>query len=174
MDRPVLVVDDEADLAATYERLLRRQGYRAVYEPSARCWERELASVEGEFSRRRRIAAGNCQQIVQLRSMLNPLRHGWVAFSFFSHKVLRTAAPLFMLAALVSSFWLPWPWIAVAIGAQGLLYFSAYAGYLCHRRGKTVRWLSPPLYFCLGNLAMLAGLVKFCVSRDRLGWERAR
>ena len=30
MDRPVLVVDDEADLAATYERLLRRQGYRAV------------------------------------------------------------------------------------------------------------------------------------------------
>ena len=29
-DTPVLVVDDEADLAATYERLLRRQGYRAV------------------------------------------------------------------------------------------------------------------------------------------------
>ena len=150
------------------------QGYRAVYEPSARCWERELASVKGEFARRRRIAAGNCQQIVQLRSMLNPLRHGWVAFCFFSHKVLRTLAPLLMLAALISSLWLPWPWIAAAVGAQGLLYVSAYAGYLCQQRGKTVRWLSPPLYFCLGNLAMFAGLVKFCVSRDRLGWERAR
>jgi DNA-binding response OmpR family regulator len=28
--RPILVVDDEADLAATYERLLRRRGYRAI------------------------------------------------------------------------------------------------------------------------------------------------
>ena len=51
---------------------------------------------------------------------------------------------------------------------------SAVAGYLCQRSGRIVRWLSPPLYFCLGNLAMLAGLLKFCFSRDRFGWERAR
>ena len=30
MSNPILVVDDEADLVATYERLLRRQGYRVV------------------------------------------------------------------------------------------------------------------------------------------------
>jgi two-component system, NtrC family, response regulator PilR len=29
-ERPILVVDDEADLIATYERLLRRRGYRVV------------------------------------------------------------------------------------------------------------------------------------------------
>ena len=29
-DGPVLVVDDEADLISTYERLLRRKGYRVV------------------------------------------------------------------------------------------------------------------------------------------------
>ena len=29
-DGPVLVVDDEADLVSTYERLLRRKGYRVV------------------------------------------------------------------------------------------------------------------------------------------------
>jgi cellulose synthase/poly-beta-1,6-N-acetylglucosamine synthase-like glycosyltransferase len=149
------------------------QGYRAVYEPSARCWEREFASVEGEFARRRRIAAGNCQQIVQLRHMLSPA-YGWVAFCFFSHKVLRTLAPLVMLAALCTSFWLPWPWIAAAVGIQALLYLSAYAGYLCHRRGRCLRWLSPPLYFCLGNLAMLSGLWKFCFRRRSMGWERAR
>jgi two-component system response regulator PilR (NtrC family) len=28
MNHPILVVDDEADLVTTYERLLRRQGYR--------------------------------------------------------------------------------------------------------------------------------------------------
>ena len=27
---PILVVDDEADLVSTYERLLRRQGYRVI------------------------------------------------------------------------------------------------------------------------------------------------
>jgi len=149
------------------------QGYRAVYEPGAKSWEHETTSVEGEFARRRRIAAGNCQQINALRSLLNPLR-GWVALCFFSHKVLRTLAPLLMIGTLISSWWLPRPLGALALILQGLLYASAYAGYLCQRRGKNVRWLSPPLYFCLGNLAMLAGLIKFCVSRQRPSWERAR
>ena len=149
------------------------QGYRAVYEPSAVAWERELASVEGEFSRRRRIAAGNCQQLVELKSLLSPLR-GWIALTFFSHKVLRTLAPLFMLSVLVTGFWLPTPWAAVALALQGALYAAAVAGYVCQRRGRVVRWLSPPLYFCLGNLAMLAGLLKYCLSRKQLVWERTR
>ena len=149
------------------------QGYRAVYEPAAVSWERELASVEGEFARRRRIAAGNCQQIVELRHLLDPTR-GWVAFSFFSHKILRTLAPVFMVAVLLSCFWLEMPLRAAALSAQAVLYGSALAGYVCQRRGLTVRWLSVPLYFCLGNLAMLAGLFKYCVSRQPTSWERAR
>ena len=36
MDNPILVVDDEADLVTTYERLLRRQGYRVVSAGSLR------------------------------------------------------------------------------------------------------------------------------------------
>jgi len=36
MDDPILVVDDEADLVATYERLLRRRGYRVVSAGSRR------------------------------------------------------------------------------------------------------------------------------------------
>ena len=149
------------------------RGFRAVYEPAAVAWERELASVEGEFARRRRIAAGNCQQIIELMSLLNPFR-GWIALSFFSHKVLRTLAPLFMLSLLISGLWLPKPWAMIAFLLQGVLYASAFAGYLCQRRGRVVKWLSPPLYFCLGNLAMLAGLLKYCFSRQQPLWERAR
>lgn len=149
------------------------QGYRAIYEPQAVSWERELVSVEGEFARRRRIAAGNCQQIVALRRLLNPFR-GWVALCFFSHKVLRTAAPVLMVAVLVSSWWVPQPLGGVMLAGQGLLYASAYAGFVCQRRGRLVRWLSPPLYFCLGNLAMLAGLLKYLFHRDQPVWERAR
>ena len=149
------------------------QGFRAVYEPRAVSWEQELASVEGEFARRRRIAAGNCQQIVELRRLLHPV-HGWVALCFFSHKVLRTLAPLFMVTLLVASAWLPQPWVWIALGLQTTFYASAFVGYQCQRRGRVVPWLSAPLYFCLGNLAMLAGLLKFCFHRHQLSWERAR
>lgn len=150
------------------------QGYRAVYEPEAVCWEREVASVRGEFSRRRRIAAGNCQQMVQLYRLLNPFAHGWVAFCFFSHKVLRTLAPLLLLSALIASLWLPVPWAALTVSFQALFYASAWVGYQCQRRGRLIGWLSAPLYFCLGNLAMLAGCVQYCFNRQHLGWERAR
>jgi cellulose synthase/poly-beta-1,6-N-acetylglucosamine synthase-like glycosyltransferase len=150
------------------------QGFRAVYEPSAVAWERELASMEGEFARRRRIAAGNCQQLAALWRLLDP-RRGWVALEFGSHKVLRTFAPVFLLALLAATPWLPAASRAWALAGQGLLYGSAVAGYLCQRRGVVVRWLSPPLYFCLGNLAMLAGIIRFGFTRGRpIAWERAR
>jgi cellulose synthase/poly-beta-1,6-N-acetylglucosamine synthase-like glycosyltransferase len=147
------------------------QGYRAIYEPEALAWERETASVEGEFARRRRIAAGNCQQMVALRRMLSPF-YGWVAWSFFSHKVLRTLAPVFLLLLLVSSLWLPQPERAAALGAQGALYGAALLGYWCQRRGRRVRWLSAPFYFCFGNMAMLAGVLQYASRRDRIDWGR--
>ncbi|MBI4355956.1 MAG: glycosyltransferase family 2 protein [Candidatus Omnitrophica bacterium] len=173
--RPLFQPLDDAAINDDYLIPMRivAQGYRAVYEPRAVAWEREQTSVRGEFARRRRIAVGNCQQIVTLRHLLHP-RHGWPAFLFFSHKVLRTAAPLFMLALAVSSLQVPTPWAAVLVGLQALFYGSAVVGYLCQRRGRMVKWLSPPLYFCLGNLAMLAGLLKYSFDRRRLVWERAR
>jgi len=149
------------------------QGYRVVYDPDVITWERELVSVEGEFARRRRIAVGNCQQTIALRRLLSP-RFGLVALCFFSHKVLRTAAPLVLLMLLGSSFWLPARLAAVMLILQGLLYTSAFLGYLCQRWGRVVRWLSPPFYFCFGNLAMLTGLLRYCFSPRRYTWERAR
>jgi hypothetical protein len=149
------------------------QGYRAVYEPEALAWEQEATSLSGEFARRRRIAVGNCQQTIELWSLLNP-RSGWVTLSFFSHKVLRTVAPVFMLSLLVSSSWLPRPWAWTFLALQAVFYAIAWVGYLCQRRGVAIRWLSPPLYFCLGNLAMLAGLARYVVSQQQVSWDRAR
>lgn len=147
------------------------QGYRAVYEPEAVVWEYELASVEGEFARRRRIAAGNCQQMVALRRMLSPFR-GWIALCFFSHKVLRTLAPLFLLALLICSLWLPQPLGSLSIAAQALLYASAWLGYRCQQQGRQVRWLAIPFYFCFGNLAMLAGFVQYLTNPKHIAWGR--
>ena len=150
-----------------------RQGFRAVYEPEAEAWELEVASVKGEFARRRRIAAGNCQQIVALRGMLSPV-YGWVAFCFFSHKVLRTAAPLALISLAFSSLFLPRPFVWIAIGCQAALYGGAWIGHQLQKRGYHVKLLSPLLYFCLGNAAMLAGLLAYCFRPASVRWERAR
>lgn len=147
------------------------QGLRAVYVASAVAWEREVASVEGEFARRRRIAAGNCQQMVELAGLLHP-KHGWVAFTFFSHKVLRTLAPLFLIAALIATPWLAQPWFSAAVLGQALLYGSAWLGFCLQKQGVHIRWFSPPMYFCLGNLAMLAGLIQFFLIRKQVAWQR--
>ena len=45
MTPAVLVVDDEADFLATYERLLRRHGYRTI---TAGTLQAALAALEGE------------------------------------------------------------------------------------------------------------------------------
>jgi len=45
MDRPVLVVDGETDLTVSYERLLRRRGYRVVSASSCRAG---LLALAGE------------------------------------------------------------------------------------------------------------------------------
>lgn len=44
-DQPVLVVDDESDLVMTYERLLRRQGYRTI---SAGSRQAGLAALQAQ------------------------------------------------------------------------------------------------------------------------------
>ncbi len=45
MTRAILVVDDEADFLATYDRLLRRQGYHTI---TAATLQGALAALEGE------------------------------------------------------------------------------------------------------------------------------
>jgi len=149
------------------------QGYRAVYEPAAVSCEREVASVEGEFARRVRIAMGNCQQIVALPGLLLPTR-GWVALCFVSHKILRTLAPLALLSMAAGSFTLAWPLSGVALSLQALLYGSAWFGYVCQQRGLRIAWFSPPLYFCFGNLAMLVGLIRFCFGGRKPAWASRR
>jgi len=153
-------------------RIVHR-GFRAVYEPRAVCWERETVSVQGEYARRRRIAVGNCQQMAEIAGLLHPARW-WVLFEFLSHKVLRTLAPLFMLALLPASLWLEEPWNLIVFGAQAAFYAAALAGYGLQRFGVSVKLLSAPMYFCLGNLAMLAGVIRYCRGPRGAVWGRVR
>src|SRR5262249_2777016 len=82
-----------------------RTGCRIVYDGDAVAREETPPNVGAEFHRRSRIGAGGFQSIGLLWRLLNP-RSGWVAFTFFSHKILRWVCPFFLVAAFVTNLFL--------------------------------------------------------------------
>ena len=71
------------------------QGYRIAYEPKAFSIEEAGSSMQQEWSRKTRIAAGNYFNIQFLTKFFQP---SLVSFMFFSHKFLRWISPfLFIL-----------------------------------------------------------------------------
>ncbi|MFK7899174.1 MAG: glycosyltransferase [Cyclobacteriaceae bacterium] len=58
-----------------------------------------------EFKRKKRIATGNFQNLIRFRKLLISKRKG-LAFSFWSHKVLRWLGPLFLITILLSNLYL--------------------------------------------------------------------
>ena len=78
------------------------KGYRAKHADDMNALELEQAGQDQDHYRRRRIAAGNCQQLLRLKHLMLP-RHGGVAFTFFSGKGLRVLMPFLMLIALIGS-----------------------------------------------------------------------
>ena len=70
------------------------KGYRIQYALRAYAAEAASADIHEEFKRKIRIAAGNLQAIRRLPELLNPFRHGMLAFQYFSHKFCAPLSPL--------------------------------------------------------------------------------
>jgi exosortase len=78
-----------------------KSGCRIIYDADAVATEETAPDIRGEFRRRSRIGAGGFQALGLLWPLLSPT-HGWLAFSFLSHKVLRWLCPFALLAMLLS------------------------------------------------------------------------
>ena len=99
-----------------------RDGYQAINELDAVCYEDVSDHLPEEFRRKARISAGNFQNLAEFRALLSP-RWGGVAFAWWSHKVLRWLTPHLLLLLLLATLGL------VALGA-GWFYQLALAGQL--------------------------------------------
>jgi len=151
---------------------IRFAGHRIVYDPEAIGVEEAAPSFSVEFHRKVRIGAGDYQTLIRNPQFLNPFS-GLPAFAYFSHKVLRWLVPFFLLAAWLSNLILATrPFYVVTFGAQSLFYLLALLGWFRFRAGRTPRILSPLLYFCGMNLALLFGLVQFLAGLQRGVWRR--
>lgn len=152
-------------------RLMDR-GYRVVYEPEAIAYEETTEDYAQEFGRRARIAAGNFQSLGMVPGLLAPSA-GFKAFAFWSHKVLRWAAPAFMLAALVANlFLLGSPLYQATLAAQIGFYGLALAGRFGLFRGKLRKAASVAHYFVTMNVALAVGFWRFLRNSQRVTWDR--
>lgn len=150
------------------------EGWRVIYEPAAVTWEEASPSLRGEWMRRVRMAAGGFQAMRQLRGLLSP-RYGLIAFQYFSHKVLRWLAPLFMLLALGTAAALTsWPFYRLCFWGQIGFYALAGLGGLLEIVGVRSKWLQIPFYFCFTNATALGGLVRYFSRKQTVLWARAR
>ena len=151
-----------------------RDGFRAINELGAVCYEDVSDHLPEEFRRKARISAGNFQNLREFRALLWPPWRG-VAFAWWSHKVLRWLTPQLLLVLLAATAGL------VARGA-GWVYGLALAGQVglpllllfdvaLRRAGIHWRLLRFITHFYSMNAALLLGYWRYLRGIKTTVWQ---
>ncbi|MHB1286921.1 MAG: glycosyltransferase family 2 protein [Leptospirales bacterium] len=152
--------------------LVLSRGLRTVYEDQAIVAERHQTDVKGEFRRRIRISHGNFQQIFFLLPILG-FRDFRVFFVFWSHKVIRAFQPLYLGAILLIPLFLKGSLYGLFFDLQAAFYLLGLFSLLFKKPRKI---FAIPLYFVMGNAAILGGFLRqIRQGRQRaiLQWEKS-
>jgi cellulose synthase/poly-beta-1,6-N-acetylglucosamine synthase-like glycosyltransferase len=152
------------------------QGLRAVYEPAAVCTEETNRQTDKELKMRVRVIAQTFTDLWRHRAMMNPFRSGFYAVQLLSHKVMRYAVPLFLIAILATSAILARHSMVYSIVfvAQIGCYLSTLGAWMLERAGVHSRMLALPQYFALSNLAALIAFYQFLRGERYAYWETNR
>jgi cellulose synthase/poly-beta-1,6-N-acetylglucosamine synthase-like glycosyltransferase len=152
-------------------RIVRR-GYRVLFEPEARAYDRTPATAGQEFSRKTRTIAGTFQLFARERWLFYPLRNRlW--FQTFSHKGLRLILPALHLALFVANLavvdlW-PYRWI---LSAQLAFYAATLLGCTALLGRRRPLLVSVPYTMCLLCWATMVGFARTLTHRQPVTWER--
>ena len=152
-----------------------KRGLRAVYVPSAQATEKMVPTVEGEFSRKRRMMSHTWPILVR-GGMLSPRGYprGY-ALMIFSHRVLRYLLPFLHAIALGTNVAL----VATSNGAARTLYIVTLALQVALLAGAALagafRWrpLLIARYYVLTAASPAAGLWDWLRHGADPAWEVA-
>lgn len=153
------------------------QGLRTVYEPAALAFvNRPAPNIKEEFIRRSRIALGGMRGLLYMRRLMNPFKHGFIAVSLISTRLLRWLTPVFLILMLFSNLLIAtrsfYFWTLVL---QVAFYTAAVGAFLVAQNGK--RLVFPfylPLYFCLLAYSALDGLKRLLTGETGQTWQTRR
>ncbi len=125
-----------------------------------------------EFQRKKRISAGNYQNLVRFRSMVFKGNAG-VGYCFFSHKILRWISPFLVIITLTLSIILGMKsnfYLLLAL-LQALVLITPVITYILRKIGIhsiPLRFIS---HFILMNLALMAGFFRFLGGIRNNVWQ---
>jgi hypothetical protein len=149
---------------------LVKRGWLAVYAPHARASEKMVPSIEGEFSRKRRMMSHGWP-IVLRGGMLKPRGYDPLyALMIISHRVLRYASPFLHLAAFITSLILighGWTY-GLAVLVQLVVLGAALLAPVAPSRPLLVA-----RYYVLTTASLAAGLWDWLAHGTHVGWEPA-
>jgi len=151
---------------------IARRGYRVLFEPGARAWDRAAATPREEFTRKVRTIAGNFQLFARESWLLNPF-HNRLWLQTISHKGLRLLSPVLLMTAFWANCLLTAnPLYRAALGGQVLFYAAALGGYVLRHAHRSLPILSVPYMFCLLHWATVVALFRFVTGGQSVMWER--
>jgi cellulose synthase/poly-beta-1,6-N-acetylglucosamine synthase-like glycosyltransferase len=179
---PAQIINDDFYMAMQ----VVRKGYRVLYIPEARSYERASASAQDEITRRARIVAGRYQAMTYAGRFLT-LRNPVAAWQVISHKFLRPLVPLGMAGALIANALAvilpppagplrllrlapPYNWGLLTL--QGLFYLAAWFGSAFKPGGMIGKALYLPTFLVNSNMAAVIGLYRHLTGRQTVLWER--
>lgn len=121
-----------------------------------------------------RIITKDFRGLLAYARLLDPLRHGALAVSLWSHKLLRWFAPYFLLLLLTANVCLlDRPFFRAFLALQAGFYALALLGFALRNQPRAFP-LSVPLSFCVVNLAALIGTAKCLAGRTAGRWTPQR
>lgn len=170
------VPDGVTDDFATSTQVVA-QGFRLVFEPTARAVEPVAGSSRLEYRRKVRIMTRGLRGVARNRALLDPRRYGYYAVQVATHKVLRRlmVVPLALVAVVSPGLWSRGPLYRLATVGQVAVYGLGAIGLAMRDRPAGRRpYLAIPAFFVLVNVASLHALVNLLTGRRIDRWAPAR
>ena len=154
--------------------LVLQKGFKSINEPNAIVFEDVSNDLNDEFQRKIRISSGNFQNLFHYKHLL--FDFSWIAFSFFSHKVLRWLTPFFILSMIS---------ILPFMIENHCFYFYFLVGILFCFSLVTIDFLLKSLkvnikvlrfltHFTLMNVALFIGFLNYLKGVKSSIWEPTR
>jgi cellulose synthase/poly-beta-1,6-N-acetylglucosamine synthase-like glycosyltransferase len=152
---------------------IARRGYRVLFEPGARAYDRAAATADEEFTRKVRTIAGKFQLLAREAWLLSPF-HNRLWMQTVSHHGLRLLTPVFLATAAGSNlFLLGRPFYRWTLLGQVAFYAAALAGQRLRHGRRKIPFVAVPYVISLLAWATVVAFLKYVSGRQHVTWEKA-
>ncbi|TKB98754.1 glycosyltransferase [Pedobacter cryophilus] len=149
-----------------------KKNQRCILEKESLCYEELIGSVAVEFKRRKRISAGNFQNLAYFFKTFTQIFKP-IGFCFWSHKGLRWFTPFFLLSILIFNFLLldkGWIYQVVMI-FQVLFYCTPLTVYVASKLKSINKLVKFAHYFLMMNIALMIGFFNYLRGIEVGYWD---